>query len=116
MIKGEGLEISSRRHRDGAGLYINGHHVPNIDLGTTPSQKKSYEERSPTPSERDRERALEQARPPDRRAARAHLQLPKALYRRRKCAHVDASRLPKNVKIVENVAGLLGGIMLWRDA
>ena len=29
--------------------------------------------------------------------------------------HLDADRLPKNVRVIENVAGLLGGIRLWES-
>lgn len=119
VIEGVGLEMLVTFGTGmGAGLYINGHLVPNLELGHHPFQKgKTYEERV---SNAERKRIGNERWNKRVRQVVAQIE-PIFNYRRLyigggNARFVDASRLPKNVQIVENVAGLMGGILLWRDA
>jgi polyphosphate glucokinase len=99
----------------GFALYVDGRYVPNIELAHHPLRKgKTYEQRVGDPARREvggrRWRA---------RVQQVIAQLgPIFNYRRLyvgggNAARLDPAALPANVTIVDNVAGLLGGIRLW---
>jgi polyphosphate glucokinase len=119
VVEGVGVEMLITLGTGmGAGLYIDGRLVPNLELGHHPFQKgKTYEERV---SNAERKRVGNDRW--NRRVRQVVAQLePIFNYRTLfigggNARHLEADRLPKNVRIVENVAGLLGGIRLWRDA
>lgn len=117
VIEGKGLEmVLTLGTGMGCGLYIEGHYVPNIELAHHPFRgKKTYEE---CVSNAARKRVGNERW--NKRVRRVIAQLdPIFNYRRLyigggNARHLDASRLPPNVTVVENAAGLLGGIKLWR--
>jgi len=98
----------------GFSLFVNGHYVPNVELGHHPFRKgKSYEDflgaRGLTRLGRKRwnhmlERALEQLQ---------HTFNFRVLYLGGGNARKVTLKLPPNVRLVENVAGLIGGVKLW---
>ena len=93
---------------------MNGHYVPNVELGHHPFRKgKTYEDLLGA-------RGLEKAgrKRWNRSLERALKQLQdtfnfRALYVGGGNAKKVTLRLPRNVHLVENVAGLLGGVKLW---
>ena len=117
VIRGEGVELVLTLGTGlGAALFVDGHLVPNLELGHHPFRKgETYEERVSN-AERKRignkrwgkrvHRVLEQLEP---------IFNYDALYigggNARKLDH----DMPKNVHIFENVEGLAGGIRLWAD-
>jgi polyphosphate glucokinase len=118
VIEGVGLEMLITLGTGmGAGLYIDGHLVPNLELGHHPFREgKTYEERV---SNLERKR-IGNARW-NRRVRQVVRQLaPIFNYRLLyigggNARHLEVDRLPNNVRVVENVAGLLGGIRLWQS-
>jgi len=116
VIQGQGLEMLITLGTGlGCGLYIDGRYVPNLELGHHPFRKgKTYEERVSN-AERKRigvkrwnqrvRQVIEQVEP---------------IFNYRKlylgggnARHLIREELPANVQVVDNVAGLLGGIKLW---
>jgi polyphosphate glucokinase len=100
----------------GFALYIDGHYVPNIEMAHHPFRKqKTYEELVGNA-------ALHKVGKKrwNRRVKKVIAQLARIFNYRilylgggnAKEIHFD---LPDNVKIVENVAGLLGGVKLWQQ-
>lgn len=100
----------------GFALYIDGHYVPNIEMAHHPfRKKKSYEELVGN-------EALHKVgkKQWNRRVKKVVAQLARIFNCRilylgggnAKEIHFD---LPDNVKIVENTAGLLGGVKLWQQ-
>ena len=116
MIEGKGVEaVITLGTGMGFGLYVDGRYVPNIELAHHPFKKgKTYEERvgnaalDKTGKKRWTKRVLE-----------VIAQLEPILNYRvlylggGNSRHLTVDDLPKNVIIVDNVAGLLGGIRLW---
>ena len=116
VIEGRGVEMLITLGTGmGAGLYINGHLVPNLELGHHPLVKgKTYEERV---SNAERKR-VGNARW-NKRVLEAIAQL-EPIFNYRvlyvgggNAKYLDPKKLPENVRVIENVAGLLGGIRLW---
>ncbi len=116
VIEGRGVEMLITLGTGmGAGLYINGHLVPNLELGHHPLVKgKTYEERV---SNAERKR-VGNARW-NKRVLEAITQL-EPIFNYRvlyvgggNAKYLDPKKLPENVRVIENVAGLLGGIRLW---
>jgi len=117
VIEGVGTEIVITLGTGmGFALYIDGRYVPNIEMAHHPFEKgKTYEERVGDAERKDigNKRWRE-------RVARVIAQLaPIFNYRRLylgggNAQRLDPSTLPENVKVVENVAGLLGGLKLWQ--
>ena len=117
VIEGQGLEMLITLGTGfGCGLYIDGRYVPNLELGHHPWRKgATYEERT---SNAVRKRIGKKRWNKRVREAIAELE-PIFNYRRLyvgggNAKHVDAAELPANVTLVDNVAGLLGGIKLWQ--
>jgi polyphosphate glucokinase len=116
VIEGVGLEMLITLGTGmGAGLYIDGRLVPNLELGHHPFEEgKTYEERV---SNAERKRIG--AEKWNKRVRQVVKQLaPIFNYRLLyigggNARHLEVDRLPHNVRVVENVAGLLGGIRLW---
>jgi polyphosphate glucokinase len=100
----------------GSGLFLDGKLVPNLELGHHPFQKdKTYEELLG-----DAVRKKIGMKKWTKRLVRAIQTLDLVFnYDRLYIGGGNAERitvkLPPNVKIVSNVAGLLGGLALWRD-
>jgi polyphosphate glucokinase len=100
----------------GFALYIDGHYVPNIEMAHHPFRKgKTYEELVGN-------EALHKAGKKrwNRRVRKVIAQLARIfnyriLYLGGGNAKEIHFELPDNVKTVENVAGLLGGVKLWQQ-
>jgi polyphosphate glucokinase len=115
VIAGKGVEqILTLGTGMGHALYINGKYVPNIELAHHPFHKsKTYEEfisnavLEKIGKKQWRKRVYEVI----------HTVLPifnpDTLYLGGGNARHLKEKLPANVKVVENIAGLLGGIALW---
>ena len=116
-IAGHGVELVITLGTGfGSGLFTDGKLVPNLELGHHPFQKgKTYEELLG-------DAALKKIgkKKWNKRLVRAIQTLDRTFnYDRLYIGGGNAERitvkLPENVKIVSNVAGLLGGLALWRD-
>jgi len=117
VISGEGVELVITLGTGfGSGLFADGKLVPNLELGHHPFQKgKTYEELLG-------DAALKKAgkKKWNRRLVRAIQTLDLVFNYDRlyigggNAAHITV-KLPENVKTVSNVAGLRGGLALWRD-
>ena len=117
VIEGVGTELVLTLGTGmGFALYIDGHYVPNIEMAHHPFRKgKTYEELVGN-------EALHKVGKKrwNRRVRKVIAQLARIfnyriLYlggRNAKEIHFD---LPEDVKTVENVAGLLGGVKLWQQ-
>jgi polyphosphate glucokinase len=100
----------------GFALYVDGHYVPNIEMAHHPfRQKKTYEELVGNV-------ALQSAGKKrwNRRVKKVIRQLGpifnyRVLYLGGGNAKEIDFKLPANVKLIENVAGLLGGVKLWQQ-
>jgi polyphosphate glucokinase len=119
VIEGRGLEmVITLGTGMGCGLYIDGRYVPNIELGHHPfKKKKTYEEHI---SNAERKRIGNSRWKKRVRKVIAQLE-PVFNYRvlyvgGGNARLLDMKELPPNVRIVDNVAGLLGGIRLWEPA
>jgi len=117
VISGEGVELVITLGTGfGSGLFVDGKLVPNLELGHHPLQKgKTYEDLLS-----DAVRKKIGKRKWSKRLVRAIQTLDRTFnYDRLYVGGGNAARitvkLPENVKIVSNVAGLLGGLSLWRD-
>lgn len=116
VIEGKGTEILITLGTGlGFGLYIDGRYVPNIELGHHPFRKKrTYEDRVS-----DAELKLIGKRKWNKRVIEVIAQIePIFNYRHLyigggNARLVKAEKLPSNVTIVDNVAGLRGGVKLW---
>ncbi len=100
----------------GCALFVDGRYVPNLELAHHPFRKgKTYEEYIGLPALAKVGKARW-----NRRVARVidvvlPIFNPHRLYLGGGNAHHLKIELPKRVTIVDNTAGLLGGIALWRD-
>jgi polyphosphate glucokinase len=116
VIEGRGVEmVLTLGTGMGCGLYVDGRYVPNLELAHHPFKKgDSYEDRVDNAArkkhgkKRWNERVLE------------IIEQVEPIFNYRKlylgggnAKHVDKEGLPANVVLVDNVAGLLGGIKLW---
>lgn len=117
VIKGKGTEMVLTLGTGlGCALYVDGHYVPNLELAHHPfHQGKTYEEYVGA-------KALKKVgkKKWNKRVAHVIEQVmpifnPTHVYLGGGNAKHLEIKLPKNVTITENVAGLLGGIALWRD-
>lgn len=116
IIEGKGTEIVITLGTGmGFGLYIDGRYVPNVEFGHHPFRnKKTYEDRVS-----DAERKSIGKRKWNARVFQILAQLePIFNYRHLyigggNAGRVKAEKLPENVTIVDNVAGLRGGVKLW---
>jgi polyphosphate glucokinase len=117
VIEGRGTEVCVTLGTGfGFAMYIDGRYVPNIEMAHHHfAKQKTYEEFVGV-------RALERVgkKKWNQRVLRVIEQLEPVLnFRVMYVGGGNAKKLeiklPKNVKIVENVAGLLGGVRLWDD-
>ena len=117
VISGEGVELVITLGTGfGSGLFVDGKLVPNLEIGHHPLQKgKTYEDLLG-------DAVLKKVgkKKWNKRLVRAIQTLERTFnYDRLYIGGGNAARitvkLPSNVKIVSNVAGLLGGLALWRD-
>ena len=117
VISGEGVELVITLGTGfGSGLFVDGKLVPNLEIGHHPLQKgKTYEDLLG-------DAALQKAgkKKWNKRLVRAIQTMDLVFnYDRLYIGGGNAARitvkLPENVKIVSNTAGLLGGLALWRD-
>jgi len=117
VISGHGVELVVTLGTGfGSGLFVDGKLVPNLELGHHPFQKgKTYEELLG-------DAVLKKVgkKKWNKRLVRAIRTLDLVfnydlLYIGGGNAERVTVKLPENVKIVSNVAGLLGGLALWRD-
>lgn len=117
VVDGSGLEMVLTLGTGlGCALFINGHYVPNLELAHHPFRKgKTYEQYLGA-------KALESVGKKrwNRRLAKALGQIdpiwnPRAIYLGGGNAKHVRIELPAHVKVTGNIAGLLGGIALWRD-
>jgi polyphosphate glucokinase len=118
VVEGTGVEmVLTLGTGFGCALFHDGVYVPNLELAHHPfKDKKTYEDLLGV-------RALEKAgkKKWNKRLAEALRQIdavwnPRRIYLGGGNAKHVVLPLPEHVKIVGNIAGLLGGIMLWRDA
>jgi polyphosphate glucokinase len=116
-IGGQGVELVITLGTGfGSGLFVDGKLVPNLEIAHHPFQRgKTYEELLG-----DKARKKVGKKKWNKRLVRAirtldHLFNYDRLYLGGGNAQKINFKLPANVKAVENVAGLLGGIALWRD-
>lgn len=115
VIEGHGVEmVITLGTGMGCGLYVGGRYVPNLELAHHPFRKgKTYEE---WVGEKARKKVGNKRW--NRRVEQVIAQLePIWNYRKLYIGGGNAKRIrfepPANVQIVDNVAGLLGGIRLW---
>jgi polyphosphate glucokinase len=117
VVEGRGLEmVITLGTGMGCALFLDGRYVPNLELAHHPFRgKKTYEDYLGAP-------ALEKVgkKKWNKRVRKAIAQIlpiwnPRQIYLGGGNAKFLTVDLPKEVKIVPNVAGLLGGIALWRQ-
>jgi len=116
VIEGQGTEILVTLGTGmGFGLYINGHYVPNVELGHHPfRKKKTYEQRISNAVLKTIGKRKWNARVFEVLEQLAPIFNYRKLYLGGGNArYVKAEKLPPNVMIVDNVAGLRGGLKLW---
>jgi len=117
IVEGKGTEmVLTLGTGMGCALFIDGRYVPNLELAHHPFHKrKTYEDwigmkalkRVGKHEWNKRVRqVLDQVQP---------IFNPRVIYLGGGNAHKLHGKLPKNVKIGDNVAGLFGGIALWRE-
>jgi len=117
VIDGQGVELVITLGTGiGTALYVDGHSVPNIEFGHHPfSKDRTYEEClgdaaiKKAGNEKWNQRLKKAIKIWDRVFNYRMLYLGGGNARK-----IDF-RLPRNVQKVPNIAGLLGGIALWRD-
>jgi polyphosphate glucokinase len=117
VIEGAGTELVLTLGTGmGFALYVDGHYVPNIEMAHHPfRKKKTYEELVSNA-------ALHKVGKKrwNRRVRKVIEQLApifnyRVLYLGGGNAKEVEIELPSNVKVIENVAGLLGGVKLWQQ-
>lgn len=118
VVEGVGVEMVLTLGTGlGSALFVDGHLVPNLELGHHPLRKGStYEEYVGKAA-----LAAVGAKRWNKRVRRVLAQIqpiwnPRKIYVGGGNAKKLRGELDDNVAIVPNVAGLLGGIRLWRDA
>ncbi len=119
MIEGEGVEIMITLGTGlGSALFVNGRLVPNLELGHHPFRKgKTYEQFLGKAALAERGKKKWAKSVLQAIAQISHTFNYDVLYlgggNAKKLVKMEVE-LPHNVRITENIAGLLGGIALWR--
>jgi len=115
-IKGDGVELVLTLGTGlGAALFTNGHLCPGLELGHHPWHKKTYEDYigrrglDKYGKPKWNELVLEAIDQIEKLFNYDHLYIGGGNTKKLTVA------LPKNVEIVSNESGLLGGVYLWRD-
>jgi polyphosphate glucokinase len=115
VVQGRGVELCVTLGTGfGFAIFVNGHYVPNVEFGHHPFRKgKTYEDLLGDAALKKRGKKRW-----NRTLGQAIAQLQetfnfRALYVGGGNARRIDIPLPKNVKVVDNVAGLLGGVKLW---
>lgn len=117
VIEGRGVEmVLTLGTGMGCALYVDGKYVPNLELAHHPFRHgKTYEEYVGEAAlqrvgkkkwNKHVQRVLEQIQP---------IWNPRKLYLGGGNARLIDFKLPENVTLTENIAGLLGGFALWKD-
>ena len=117
VIEGKGVEmVLTLGTGMGCALYVDGKYVPNIELAHHPFHgKKTYEDYVGHAAlehvgrkkwNKHVEKVLAQIQP---------IFNPGRIYLGGGNARLIDFTLPANVKVTENIAGLLGGFALWKD-
>ena len=116
-ISGKGVELVVTLGTGfGSSLFLNGQLVPNLEIGHHPFRTgKTYEEHLGGAGLEKAGRKKWQRRVMEAIATLEFLFSYDTLYIGGGNARRLTVDLPPNVKIIPNVAGLLGGIALWRD-
>jgi polyphosphate glucokinase len=115
VVQGRGVEVCVTLGTGfGFSLFVNGHYVPNVEFGHHPFRKgRTYEELLGDAALKRRGKRKWNA---TLKAAVAQLQDTfnfRLLYLGGGNARKVEFKLPPNVKLIDNVAGLLGGVKLW---
>lgn len=118
VVEGRGVEMLLTFGTGmGCALFLDGRYVPNLELAHHPFRgHRTYEDYVGAPALKKHGR-----RKWNKRVARVIGQVlpifnPRMLYLGGGNSRLLDLELPRNVRIVPNLAGLLGGIALWRDA
>ncbi len=116
VIAGQGTEVVITLGTGmGFALYVDGHYVPNVELAHHPlSNKRSYEENV---GNRARKRIGKRKWEKQVRKVLRQIQAtfnPDKIYVGGGNATKLSNKLPEGVVKIDNIAGLLGGIALWR--
>jgi polyphosphate glucokinase len=117
LIEGKGVELVLTLGTGiGSGLYLDGRLVPNLELGHAPFEKgKTYEQRLG-------KKAFDKIGKKEwrKRLVRA-IDTLRPVFNWRllhlgggHTVHLEGFKLPRDVKVGSNVAGLLGGVALWK--
>jgi polyphosphate glucokinase len=118
VIEGKGVEmVLTLGTGVGAALFLNGHLVPNLELGHHPFQKdKTYEERLSDAELKEHGKQKWSKRVGEM------IELLSAIFNYDRlhigggnAEHIKVD-LPDNVTLFDNVDGMTGGIRLWDDA
>ncbi|MEI9950916.1 MAG: ROK family protein [Pseudomonadota bacterium] len=118
VIVGQGVELALTLGTGlGAGLYVDGRLVPNLELGHHPWKKeKTYEQRLCDAELTEIGKKRWSARVFEMIAQLEPIFNYDALYLGGGNAEHVKGDLPANVKIFSNVAGMTGGVKLWTTA
>ena len=117
VIEGKGVEMVITLGTGlGSSLFVSGHLVPNLELGHHPFRKdKSYEEYLGEASLRERGLKRWNKYVEEAVGVLGRIFNYRMLYVGGGNAKKLEFELPANVKTVPNIAGLMGGIALWRQ-
>ena len=117
VIEGQGTELVLTLGTGmGFALYVDGHYVPNIEMAHHPFRKKrTYEDLVGNAALQEVGKKRWNRRVKKVIAQLARIFNYRVLYLGGGNSKEIEFKLPKNVKIIENVAGLLGGVKLWQQ-
>jgi polyphosphate glucokinase len=117
VIEGQGVELVLTLGTGlGSALFIDGHLVPNLEMGHHPFRKgRTYEQYLGAASLEEKGKKKWNAYLQEAIANLERLFNYRRLYLGGGNAKKIEFELPANATTVPNVAGLLGGIALWRD-
>lgn len=118
VIEGRGLEMVLTLGTGlGCALFIDGKYVPNLELAHHPYRNgKTYEEYVGATALKEVGKKKWNKRVQKILAQVEPTFNPRVIYLGGGNAKHLKCELPSNVKLTENIAGLLGGIALWNDA